>query len=701
MSGRSSADAGTASEPKHRKLLSARSISTSQLARLQQQNEHTVSSSSSSPSPSPSTTGLSIGSRIAASSPIKLRLLGRSSTSDVSKNKSRRDDKLQAGLVQNPSAVPVPKSRTEDTAHGNLSGQTSALSAAEQRATDSLVQHALYPPSLSTSSPLSSPNASGLYRSSNTYSTPLRQPPRSHSSRTLKAATSGQVADSDSGLSRQPPPTTPASAHRSDRLPVSPFFGANQSHDRLDMSAPSTPAPPEAGHSRSMAPESDKAGSSYSTPIPTSFTTSALADALQTSVGQSLPRSQENSCEALRSRTTSYTGETGVDEPIEQLASSIVASPLQSSRDAASSTEPAKPRKSPTRKYKNSSAPLPSKECAAEASEISSSNASSSGARRHKDSSTSRLQKSSTSALVASTTAPTAQHATKDFKEPVMPSADVEASIAAGTSVPWAIGTPYWYSAPIWGKPPSHPLRAHSAAMVEMPSPLTALNQFPCLGLPFTGHRPILQMPSMASLWVFGGCDARACFRDTWMLDLESYHWRKPKLSSWQGKPEHFPPPLRAHTGTFIPPFTSPPPLRSDDERSLSLSTDGHILLFGGGDGPSYLNDIYILSLRTQTWCKPALLGGVTGEIPHARRAHASAYYETKKWLIVFGGGNGSRALNDTWVLDCKQWNSKGLNWRKVDTKGKKPAVRGYREFQHRRQLVKAHLASRHDELDR
>ena len=52
-------------------------------------------------------------------------------------------------------------------------------------------------------------------------------------------------------------------------------------------------------------------------------------------------------------------------------------------------------------------------------------------------------------------------------------------------------------------------------------------------------------------------------------------------------------------------------------------------------------------------------------------------WYEAKKWVVLFGGGNGSRALNDTLVLDCADWEK--LNWVKLDTKGAKPRLRGYR----------------------
>ena len=127
------------------------------------------------------------------------------------------------------------------------------------------------------------------------------------------------------------------------------------------------------------------------------------------------------------------------------------------------------------------------------------------------------------------------------------------------------------------------------------------------------------------------------------------------------------PPPLRAHSATFIPSF------RTDNFHSTS--TDGHLLIFGGGDGPSYFNDLYLLNLSTLTWSKPS----VFGHVPSARRAHTAVWYKKKNWVVLFGGGNGSRALNDTYILECSDWER--LNWKKLDARGTKPRLRGYREL--------------------
>lgn len=565
---------GARAEPKHRKLLSARSISTSQLARLQQQDGagHRLPSSSSSSlttsSSSPFSNGISIGSRIASSSPVKLRLLGRSSTTS---NVDKRKDSQKSATA----ATPLDgTSRTEVTASNGFSGRNTG-STDDQRATELFVQHALYPPASSASatpSPLSSPNPSPQPECGSR--TLLRQPPRSRSSHTLRAGFSGHASDGEHRQSK-----TPNSASRSDRVPISPFFGRKSSHEQSDMSGssvPPTPAPPEQPAVGLGASSQSAGGSTYSSSIPTSYSVSALADSgnasrdtLETSRFRIATKEG-----ASRSRTTSRSDTGDAASSMEHLASSR-------SRDAASKSGPsastsfgnlAKGSHSASHRNRDSNPTMPDRDAGTDATTSDSNSAP--PTRRKKEtllgSSSRSVPKASLSASVAGVNPYVSRG---EMKQPIMPSADVAASIEAGTSVPWSIGTPYWSTAPIWGKPPSRPLRAHSASLVEMPSALAAARRLPALSSQLASVRTELQLPPMASLWVFGGCDTKDCSRDTWVLDLESYAWRKPKLSSWQGRPDHHPPPLRAHSATFIPPFQSLG--SSHPEKALSASTDG------------------------------------------------------------------------------------------------------------------------------
>lgn len=75
----------------------------------------------------------------------------------------------------------------------------------------------------------------------------------------------------------------------------------------------------------------------------------------------------------------------------------------------------------------------------------------------------------------------TASKRPKDVREPQFPNAKVEKA---------PTGALYWSKAPVHGRLPYHALRAHTSTLVG------------------------------SSIWVFGGCDLRACFRDVWRLDL-------------------------------------------------------------------------------------------------------------------------------------------------------------------------------------
>lgn len=62
------------------------------------------------------------------------------------------------------------------------------------------------------------------------------------------------------------------------------------------------------------------------------------------------------------------------------------------------------------------------------------------------------------------------------------------------------------------------------------------------------------------------------------------------------------------------------------------------------------------------------------GQIPSARRAHAAVYYKDR--ILVFGGGNGTRALNDCFACNVK--NPEAVEWTQLETTGTRPISRGY-----------------------
>lgn len=70
-----------------------------------------------------------------------------------------------------------------------------------------------------------------------------------------------------------------------------------------------------------------------------------------------------------------------------------------------------------------------------------------------------------------------------------------------------------------------------------------------------------------------------------------------------------------------------------------------NIVLFGGYDGTSYLNDTWIFN--GTDWVQVS-----TSTAPSVRTASAMSYDRTLKKMVMFGGYNGNNYLGDTWVWD-------------------------------------------------
>lgn len=126
----------------------------------------------------------------------------------------------------------------------------------------------------------------------------------------------------------------------------------------------------------------------------------------------------------------------------------------------------------------------------------------------------------------------------------------------------------------------------------------------------------------------------------------ETMQWTHPELTG------DIPPPCRAHTATLV---------------------DRKLIVFGGGEGPAYYNDVYILDTATRRWIHPLYPEG--SALPPPRRAHTSVLYKNKLW--IFGGGNGSTALNDVWTLDVGGPVER-MRWEQIETIGTAPTARGY-----------------------
>ncbi len=136
-----------------------------------------------------------------------------------------------------------------------------------------------------------------------------------------------------------------------------------------------------------------------------------------------------------------------------------------------------------------------------------------------------------------------------------------------------------------------------------------------------------------SNVFIFGGCDARTCFNDLYVLDADSFHWTKPHVVG------DIPLPLRAMTCTAV---------------------GKKLVVFGGGDGPEYYNDVYVLDTTNFRWSRPRIPSDRPQ--PSQRRAHTACLY--KNGIYVFGGGDGIRALNDVWRLDVSDMNK--MTWKQI-----------------------------------
>lgn len=215
--------------------------------------------------------------------------------------------------------------------------------------------------------------------------------------------------------------------------------------------------------------------------------------------------------------------------------------------------------------------------------------------------------------------------------------------LPGGNAEPVPATLMYWSKAPVYGSLPSHGLRAHSVTLVD------------------------------GIAWIFGGCDDKGCWKDVWCFNTgewivyatiqcelnegssETMQWSNPSTLG------DIPPPCRAHTATLV---------------------DRRIVMFGGGESSRYYNDVYVLDTVTRTWSHPEFPeppedSVAPPTIPPRRRAHTAVLYRGRIW--IFGGGNGTQALNDLWTLEVGNNASvERMKWEQIETKGKKPSTRGY-----------------------
>eukprot|EP01130_Rhizamoeba_saxonica_P006030 TRINITY_DN2388_c0_g2_i1.p1 TRINITY_DN2388_c0_g2~~TRINITY_DN2388_c0_g2_i1.p1 ORF type:complete len:486 (-),score=103.11 TRINITY_DN2388_c0_g2_i1:39-1496(-) len=131
-------------------------------------------------------------------------------------------------------------------------------------------------------------------------------------------------------------------------------------------------------------------------------------------------------------------------------------------------------------------------------------------------------------------------------------------------------------------------------------------------------------------LVVIGGANGSHYFDQVQVLDLETMIWSTAET-----------------TGT-------PPSGRSQHTANVF---NEKIYVFGGGKNDKLYNDLYILDIETLTWSRPR----VKGIKPEPRWGH-SATTSSKNKIYVFGGNNGMTRENDLYILDVEN-----LSWKRVE----------------------------------
>lgn len=203
---------------------------------------------------------------------------------------------------------------------------------------------------------------------------------------------------------------------------------------------------------------------------------------------------------------------------------------------------------------------------------------------------------------------------------------------------------------------PFPPLTDPKTAPNVAPAPASGMywSRAPVSGAPHTSLRAHTTTLVGNNIYVFGGCDSRACFNELYVFDADAFYWSRPHVVG------DIPVPLRAMTCTAV---------------------NKKLVVFGGGDGPAYYNDVYVLDTTNFRWSRPRIVGD---RVPSKRRAHTACLY--KNGIYVFGGGDGVRALNDIWRLDVSDVTK--MSWRLVSSPERdkpspsgrdvRPKARGY-----------------------
>eukprot|EP00922_Rhytidocystis_sp_ex-Travisia-forbesii_P002760 GHVS01004069.1.p1 GENE.GHVS01004069.1~~GHVS01004069.1.p1 ORF type:complete len:974 (+),score=186.72 GHVS01004069.1:39-2960(+) len=130
-----------------------------------------------------------------------------------------------------------------------------------------------------------------------------------------------------------------------------------------------------------------------------------------------------------------------------------------------------------------------------------------------------------------------------------------------------------------------------------------------------------------SNLFLFGGHSGNKHLTDVHVFSTISLEWSQPAVAG------SAPPGLRGHSATIV---------------------GDQVFLFGGYDGSGRSKELYLLEINPKTnrmrWLRPT-----EGEnVPQGRQRHTACLVEGRR-LLVFGGFDGRSWLNDMYMLDVRQ----------------------------------------------
>ncbi len=148
--------------------------------------------------------------------------------------------------------------------------------------------------------------------------------------------------------------------------------------------------------------------------------------------------------------------------------------------------------------------------------------------------------------------------------------------------------------------------------------------------------------PTTDRLLLFAGWGGTEFFDTVWSYDLTTNTWTSLDTGG-------NPPAARAlHSVVYLP-------------------DTGRLLMFGGYNGSVYLGDTWAYDIDADSWTNL----GPSGSVPEARDGHSLVYDSSNQKVYLFGGWNGAKEFDDTWVYDP------GANtWTELRPGGSIPAAR-------------------------